>query len=287
MSLQLHSFPELVRSHLDLSYLAEVRDPDGTPIRTIYGYIGPEQHVWFGQTPDVVRYALTMEHIKSGLKRISDEKVYPPVTDGIQTLHVDEHSREGLFIKGPHMSGLDNEYGAALIPEMLLHEARIYEFLEAHPHAKIAKYHGCTVRRGYITGIALERYPLPLQHAFYGDQDHIVALLDVDHIMSEIRSAVGHLHGLGYAHNDINPTNLALDKDNEVVVLDLGSCRKIGETMVSAGTNGWSIDFDEEGWDVSSAKHDERGISRVEAWLREKVEERRRAMAQDGDGVSG
>lgn len=56
--------------------------------------------------------------------------------------------------------------------------------------------------------------------------------------MDGIRAGVEHLHSLGFAHNDLNPMNIALDGDDNLIILDFGSCRRFGEQVLSAGTYG-------------------------------------------------
>jgi serine/threonine protein kinase len=55
--------------------------------------------------------------------------------------------------------------------------------------------------------------------------------------MRDIRAGARHLHSLGLAHNDLNPTNIAVDGDDDPILLDFGSCRRFGEHL-SGGTNG-------------------------------------------------
>lgn len=57
--------------------------------------------------------------------------------------------------------------------------------------------------------------------------------------MAGLRAGIQHLHSLGYAHNDLNPMNIALDGDDQPVILDLGSCGRCGERLLSGGTPGW------------------------------------------------
>ncbi|KAK0365380.1 hypothetical protein LTR59_010108 [Friedmanniomyces endolithicus] len=79
-----------------------------------------------------------------------------------------------------------------------------------------------------------------------------------------VRYRVAHLHSLGYAHNDLNPMNIALDKNDQPVILDFGSCRKFGDTLLSGGTPGW-IDED---YSISSPLHDEVALEKIASWLR-------------------
>ena len=81
--------------------------------------------------------------------------------------------------------------------------------------------------------------------------------------MRDIRAAVGHLHALGYAHNDLNPYNIMVDDDDDVVVIDFGSCRPFGKRLMSTGTYGW---IDEE-FTTSEKRHDVAALDKIEKWL--------------------
>lgn len=87
--------------------------------------------------------------------------------------------------------------------------------------------------------------------------------LDVAACMNRIREGVEHLHALGYAHNDLNPTNIALDRFDQPVILDFGSCRRFGEALLSGGTPGWV----NENYDTSSRHHDQSALVKLESWL--------------------
>jgi serine/threonine protein kinase len=133
------------------------------------------------------------------------------------------------------------------------------EFLKQNHHPNIVRYHGCTVNRGRITGIALEKYGVILQYRY----EDVPNDLDIAACMNGIRAGVKHLHSLGLAHNDLNPSNIALDGDDTPVILDFGSCKKFGEELLSGGTYGW-IDED---YSTSSQSHDESALDKIEAWL--------------------
>ncbi|KAF2787661.1 hypothetical protein K505DRAFT_329520 [Melanomma pulvis-pyrius CBS 109.77] len=194
------------------------------------------------------------------LQRIPDDRIYPPITSSIST--VSDTGQENLFIKRPKLLCLDNEEETKLLPQMLLEEAEVLEFLKQHQHPNLIRYHGCTTNRGRITGIALDKYEVILQYR-YEDVPHD---LDIATCMNGIRAGVEHLHSLGFAHNDINPTNIALDSKDTPIILDFGSCKKFGEELLSGGTYGW-IDDD---YSLSDRCHDHSAMDKIEAWLTKK-----------------
>lgn len=252
-----------IHSKRDLTSLSEVTDYEtGEFLRSTFTYVDDKDIAWFGRAPGIRKYDLTVEDLKRELRRIPDEKIYP--------LHtwmsvVSEADRKNLFIKRPKISCADNEYEIKLVPRILFEEAEVLEFLKQHPHPNIVRYHGCIVNRGRITGLALERYGVILQYR-YEDVPHD---LDIAACMNGIRAGVRHLHFLGLAHNDLNPTNIALDGDDNPIILDFGSCKLFGEELLSGGTYGWV----DEDYSTSAQRHDESALDKIEAWLiKEKTE---------------
>ncbi|KAF1993989.1 hypothetical protein P154DRAFT_47441 [Amniculicola lignicola CBS 123094] len=252
-----------IHSKRDLTSLSEVTDyKTGAFLRSTFTYVDNEDIAWVGRAPGIRKYDLTVEDLKRELKRIPDEKIYPLHTWMSVVLETD---RKNLFIKRPKISCADNEYEIKLVPRILFEEAEVLEFLKQHQHPNIIKYYGCIVNRGRITGLALEKYGVILQYR-YEDVPHN---LDIAACMNGIRNGVRHLHSLGLAHNDLNPSNIALDSDDNPIILDFGSCKKFGEELLSGGTYGWV----DEDYFTSAQRHDESALAKLEAWL---IEEKTR-----------
>ncbi|KAF1962572.1 hypothetical protein CC80DRAFT_163276 [Byssothecium circinans] len=254
-----------IHSRKDLYALGEGEVIEtGEVIYSYFAYVDEKDVAWVGQMPGVRKYDLTVEILKRELKRIPDEKIYPLHT---WMTVVSEAERKNLYIKRPKFTRVSYEPEAELIPRIVFEEAATLEFLNQHPHPNIVKYHGCTVNRGRITGLALEKYDVILQYR-YEDVPHD---LDIAACMDGIRAGVKHLHSLGYAHNDLNPMNIAIDKDDNPIILDFGSSRKFGEQLLTGGTYGWV----DEDYTTSAQHHDESAMDKIEAWLKE--EKRKRA----------
>ncbi|KAK0887027.1 hypothetical protein LTS16_027040, partial [Friedmanniomyces endolithicus] len=100
-----------------------------------------------------------------------------------------------------------------------------------------------------------------LDHLFYDDASGI----DLDRFECQCRDAIDYIHSLGLAHNDLNPSNIALDRNNDPVIIDWGSCKEFGELLLSAGTPGWI----EDEFDVSRKEHDLYALDKIMAWMRE------------------
>lgn len=256
-----------IRSKRDLTSLSEVTDYEtGEFLRSTFTYVDDEDNAWVGRAPGIRKYDLTVDDLKRELRRIPDEKIYP--------LHtwmsvVSEADRKNFFIKRPKLSCADNEYEIKLVPRILFEEAEVLEFLNQHHHPNIVPYHGCIVNRGRITGLALKRYEVILKYRF----EDVPHDLDIAICMRGIRAGMRHLHSLGFAHNDLNPTNIALDGDDNPIILDFGSCKRFGEELLSGGTHGW-IDED---YSTSAKRHDESALDKIEAWLMEEKTKRDRS----------
>jgi len=255
-------------SKRDLTSLSEVTDYEtGEFLRSTFTYVDEEDIVWAGRAPGIRKYDLTTDDLRRELRLIPDEKIYPLHA---QVSVVSGADPKKLFIKRPKMACADNEYELKLVPQMMLEEAKVLEVLKQHPHRNLVRYYGCTINRGRITGLALERYEIILQYR-YEDVPHE---LDVTACMSGIRAGVKFLHSLGLAHNDLNPTNIALDSNDNPIILDFGSCKKFGEELVSGGTYGW-ID---EVYTTSAQRHDESAMHKIETWLIKERDNRARGI---------
>lgn len=119
------------------------------------------------------------------------------------------------------------------IPKDVLSETLVMEEISKNPHPNIIKYHGCRVNQGRVTALALE----PLEQKL--SQLGIVPAfdnLDRAALTKAIESAASHLHGMGLAHDGINPHNIKFRNHGEPVLIDFGSCARFEERLQSLGT---------------------------------------------------
>ncbi|KAK4551655.1 hypothetical protein LTR86_011029 [Recurvomyces mirabilis] len=202
-------------------------------------YVDTDERAWAGEAHKIRKYDLTDEDIRANLQKISDHDAFPKMSQNISLLPQNFDATE-LFFKRPQIHCLLEEFGGSIVPQMLLEEAQVMEVLARHPHPNIKI----------------------LDHLFYDDASGI----DLDRFERQCRDAINHIHSLGLAHNDLNPSNIALDSDNNPVIIDWGSCKDFGELLLSAGTPGWI----EDEFDVSRKEHDLYAIDRIMAWMREK-----------------
>jgi serine/threonine protein kinase len=260
-ALRIQALP--INSARDLSPLyeafSEEDDEDGNPIFLFssFGFITDEYVAYFGQS-NLRKYALTAKDIKDSLEFLPDDDVYPEVPRSKITIF-SALMDDTVFLKGPKLNTVFK--GTGLLPKLLLQEAEIMELLLRNPHPNIIRYHGCLIRRGRIVGLVLDRYDMTLKQRL---DRKMIRQLDVESFMTQIVSAIHHLHSLGLAHNDLTPMNIMVANDSETLFLvDFGSCQPFGSTLITAGTPGW-IDED---FTNSAKKHDEIALDKLRSWL--------------------
>lgn len=243
----------------DVSLFEVFAAEDGAFRRTLFTHVDAQGRAWAGEAHNIRKHDLTDQDLRANLRKIPDQDVFPQATGDI-TLMPQHHDASKLFVKRPQIHCLLDEFGGSTVPQMLFEEVRVMEFLAQHPHPNIVPYYGCVVHRGHITGIALPRYQKILDHRFHEDASG----LDLDRFERQCRDAIDHIHSLGLAHNDLNPSNIALDSHDDPVIIDWGSCKQFGGLLLSAGTPGW---IDEE-FDVSRKEHDLVALEKIVAWVR-------------------
>ncbi|KAK0976013.1 hypothetical protein LTS01_013647 [Friedmanniomyces endolithicus] len=231
----------------DLTTICEVLDSDTLQLRhSNFSYVDQHDYVWFGRAYQP-KLTLDAAKVSQALQLLPDAKAYPLAPEGLTVVaHVNAST---TYTKRPKLSLVDDDEAPGLSSWILLQE---------HPHPNIVQYLGCTVRRGYITGIVLERCNTTLQKQSENDS----LSLNVRPLMCGIRAGVAHLHSLGYAHNDLNPMNIGINYDGRAIVLDLGSCGMFGSALVSAGTPGWADEIY-----TSEPENDLKAMELLEAWL--------------------
>ena len=246
--------PLHINSFQALNTRCTTRDENGQ--KATFSFIDQDDNAYYGEVPDLEFAALSLEDINRYLKYIPDEVIYPKAPLGITVLPKSELA--GKYIKRPKLSGFNSDL-APKLQQLLLDEVKIFEILLKNPHRNIVRYHGCIVKHGRITGLALDRYPTNLDIRM-ADQSRPFGK---DLCMERIKSAIDHMHDLQFAHNDLNPSNILVDGEDEVFIADLGSCRPFGAALITTGTVGW-ID---EGFTISERHHDQAALEKIEGWL--------------------
>ncbi|CZT22192.1 uncharacterized protein RCC_08061 [Ramularia collo-cygni] len=256
--LSISSFRDL--SPLYTAYTME-DDEDGNPIYmySSFGFFTTEYAAYFGKSSSKPS-TLTIEELKACLKPLPDDDVYPELPMSGITIFSGLVDDPKLFLKAPKVH--EDFIGTGLLPKLMLQEAETLELLLRTPHPNIARYHGCLAKRGRIVRLVFDRYDMTLKQRL--DREEISRHLNIDNLMKQIESALHHLHILGLAHNDLNPMNIMINDSNETLYLiDFGSCRPFGASLITGGTPGW---FDED-YSISAKENDEIALEKLRSWL--------------------
>lgn len=166
---------------------------------------------------------------------IPTEDIWPLHEPGISIIA--EPPTAEHFCKKPSLI----QYGdteASLHPgRELLKEAKVCEVLKQRPHPNVAAYFGSIVEGGRIKGLVFQKYAMTLSQRL-----RIPKPFDGMRCLRAIEEGLRHLHSLGLVHNDLNPSNIMVDNDDNVVIIDFDSCEHQGaELGPKTDTPGWEI----------------------------------------------
>lgn len=179
-----------------------------------------------------------------------------------------------IYIKTPSLLSYDRIRNSSLpnqIADDVLNEVRICELLKESPHPNLAKYVGCRVIDGRISGICFVKYGRTLMEAVNPRglmkrkfSRTCRGLGDYDRGLDGVQAGIAHLHSHGIVHNDINPSNIMVDGDDWVII-DYGSCRKVGESLVGVGR---TYEWYDEATQSSRPDNDLNALLEIRTWLR-------------------
>jgi serine/threonine protein kinase len=158
----------------------------------------------------------------SRLQKIPREHIWPRLEDKLTICP--EPERPDVYIKQPRLTAYD---GSASLSLYLLEEARICQLLMQKPHKNVARYLGCVVKAGRITGLCFQKYAETLSNRLQARR-----LVDNEGCFQQVKEGINHLHALGLVHNDINSDNVMFaDGDDTPVIIDFDSCAGKGHPL--------------------------------------------------------
>ncbi|KAK3935973.1 hypothetical protein QBC46DRAFT_420623 [Diplogelasinospora grovesii] len=277
MDLEINSFSDLAC----LSQDTVKSGPGDEKIpRTSFVVLDADDNAYFGIKLGTTIGDITLDQIRGSLQPLPEGEIYALFPregegggEGGLTVAPDDLRCIGHhYIKRPAWHNYVDFMGGDDLAQFILQEARTMEVLSQHPHPNIIRYHGCRVKRGRIIGLVVEGFEFEKDLLVAEDYPEFFrGKLDKAFIMSGLRSALDHLHSLGWAHNDLNPANIMLKPDYEEggiqhykpVLIDFGSCQPFGKMLLSAGTQGWC----KEEMPRSDKRNDDFGLALLGPWL--------------------
>ncbi|EFW20402.1 hypothetical protein D8B26_003210 [Coccidioides posadasii str. Silveira] len=170
------------------------------------------------------------------ITKIPAEKIWPPM-DPHYTLAPDPLPPNS-YIKQQSLLYYSDTPASLEPGHQILAEVEACEVLQSHPHPNIAQYLDCVTKNGRITGLCFIKYSMNLFQRLKKESscDRILCL-------QEIESAIRHMHTLGLIHNDLNPSNIMMDKMDNPVIIDFDSCQREGTKLgLKTGTVSWAME---------------------------------------------
>ncbi|PGH09737.1 hypothetical protein GX51_00417 [Blastomyces parvus] len=163
------------------------------------------------------------------------------------------------YIKQPSLLYLGNTSASFEPGRQVLAEVDASEVLRSHPHPNIARYLGCVTENGRIMGLCFAKYPRNLLQRLKEPTP-----INRTRCLEGIESSVRHMHDLRLIHNDVNPSNIMIDKMDNPVSIDFDSCQKEGNKLgLESGTIGWAM----ESPAYARKENDFFGLSKVREFL--------------------
>lgn len=207
---------------------------------------------YYAMTSQRLGLAINIEELKP--VRIPPQDIMPPYSADLTRAPTPLPG--DCYIKFPSLldCGFDLERTPAAL---VLAEARICEILRKVTHPNIANYYGCLTQGDVISGLCFTKYETTLAQLLQDENRPINP-----EIGDGIRSAIQHLHNLGFSHNDINPYNIMFKSDNTPMLIDFDSCARIGEKLGKTG--GW----EGQNFEFASQDNDYSALERIEGILR-------------------
>lgn len=172
------------------------------------------------------------------------------------------------YMKTPSLLALAN-----INPGTQITRIEAYDILRKNLHPNIATYYGCHETHGRVSALCLRRYKSTLLELVNLRRLNKVAFLESGRELVKenmkldgILAGIKHLHSHGLVHNDLNPANIMLDEDHELVLIDLESCRRSGELLQATETKR-THHWHDNSVDTSLEKNDLDAFKDLQIWL--------------------
>jgi serine/threonine protein kinase len=216
-----------------------------------------DDEYFFATTKDRVGESTLVDLERLTKTHIPSEDIWPPFSPDFS--RAPDPLPQGCYVKQPNLLDYADTPASTHMSSQILREIRVCELLRLHPHPNIATYKGCVVRSGRIKGLCFSRYTMTLAQRLSDATD-----FDKDLCFQKIERGIRHLHSLGLVHNDINPTNIMVDDQDNPRIIDFDSCQYQGQMLgLKGGTRGWT----REGEAYASWENDIFGLAKLREYL--------------------
>ncbi|KAL2683280.1 hypothetical protein Neosp_007750 [[Neocosmospora] mangrovei] len=197
---------------------------------------------------------VSLEQAVNCLSRIPDKAIYPPVPPDVQVVATSDFTLDNeTWLKRPLIHSYSKKDRTYWVANSFLGEIRAHQLVEEHPHRNLVKFKACLEKDGLVVGILQKRYPRNLH---FRVEARSLPPYDATAFYNDIEAGLKHLHSLGFAHNDLNPSNVMVDAEDRLIIIDLGSARPFGQVLNQGGTPGWCDGFQR----TSCVANDEIGL---------------------------
>ncbi|KAL3481913.1 kinase-like protein [Aspergillus californicus] len=176
-----------------------------------------------------------------------------------------------VYVKTPSLLAYIN----GNLEKQIAREVETCEILRKNPHPNITTYYGYNQKHNRVSGLCFKRYtstlleavnPRRLGKAAFLSSPRELVPENLISGLNGILAAIKHLHSLGIVHNDINPANIMIDEDGALILIDLDSCRYIGESLRDTETKR-THHWHDPSVDISLEKNDFDAFKELQIWL--------------------
>ncbi|KAJ5919966.1 hypothetical protein N7454_009801 [Penicillium verhagenii] len=176
-----------------------------------------------------------------------------------------------IYLKKPDLLAYVNPN----LEKQIAREVQTCELLRKNPHPNIASYYGYQETRGRVSALCFKRYrsslleavnPRRLSKSAFLSSARELVKKDMKDGLDGILAAIKHLHSLGLVHNDINPSNVILDDDGALILIDFDSCRHMGESLRQSETKR-TVYWHDASIETSLEKNDLDAFKDLQIWL--------------------
>ncbi|PHH49460.1 hypothetical protein CFIMG_007793RA00001 [Ceratocystis fimbriata CBS 114723] len=184
---------------------------------------------FYATTNQRIRASSDIDINKVDIKPILTDHISQVVDDPAKFTQAPDPLPNDCYLKQPCLIHYDEDTEASRHPgDLVLHEAEICEILIKNSHPNIVQYLGCILEKdrdniSRIKGLCFVKYLKSLEQRLREEKDETP--LDRQRCLAGIENGMKHLHGLGLVHNDLNPSNVMMDAQDNLVIIDFDSCQ--------------------------------------------------------------